>query len=31
MIRRGLFSLTALTATLLAQGIPDWHRAIPGF
>jgi metallo-beta-lactamase class B len=31
MIRRGLFSLGAFAATLLAQGNPDWHRAIPGF
>jgi metallo-beta-lactamase class B len=31
MIRRGLFSLIAFAATLLAQGNPDWHRAIPGF
>jgi len=31
MIRRGLFSLIAFSATLLAQGNPDWHRAIPGF
>ena len=31
MIRRGLFSLLALTATLLAQGNPDWHRAFPAF
>jgi len=31
MIRRGLFSLVALTATLLAQGNPDWHRAFPAF
>jgi metallo-beta-lactamase class B len=31
MTRRGLFSLIAFTATLLAQGNPDWHRAIPGF
>src|ERR1700758_4653811 len=31
MIRRGLFLLAACAATLLAQGNPDWHRAIPGF
>ncbi len=31
MIRRGMFSLIAFAATLLAQGNPDWHRAIPGF
>lgn len=31
MIRRGLFSLFVFAATLLAQGNPDWHRAIPGF
>jgi metallo-beta-lactamase class B len=31
MIRRGLFSILAFTATLLAQGNPDWHRALPGF
>src|SRR4030088_1013737 len=31
MIRRGLFSLLALTATLLAQGNPDWHRSFPAF
>ena len=31
MIRRGLFSLFALTTTLLAQGNPDWHRAFPPF
>src|ERR1700730_7001159 len=31
MIRRGLFSLFALTAMLLAQGNPDWHREFPSF
>src|SRR5258708_27821759 len=31
MIRRGLFALLALTAALLAQGNPDWHRAFPAF
>src|SRR5580692_12893230 len=31
MIRRGLFSLLAFTTALLAQGNPDWHRAIPAF
>jgi len=31
MIKRVLFTLIAFTATLLAQGNPDWHRAIPGF
>src|SRR3984893_6194200 len=31
MIRRGLFSLFALTAMLLAQGNPDWHRPFPAF
>src|SRR6185369_16264723 len=31
MIRRGLFSLAACTAALLAQGSPDWHRALPAF
>jgi metallo-beta-lactamase class B len=31
MIRRGLFSFLAFTATLLAQGNPDWHRAFPAF
>src|ERR1700688_2425312 len=31
MIRRGLFSLLAITATLLAQGNPDWHRSFPAF
>src|SRR2546430_12234419 len=30
-IRRGLFSLAACTAALLAQGNPDWHRAFPAF
>src|SRR5437867_12581483 len=30
-IQRGLFSLAACTAALLAQGNPDWHRALPGF
>ncbi len=31
MIRRGLFSLVALTAALLAQGSLDWHRSFPAF
>ena len=31
MIRRGLFSLAACTAALLAQGDPNWHRAFPAF
>src|ERR1700689_412148 len=31
MIRSGLFSVVAFATTLLAQGNPDWHRAIPGF
>src|SRR2546427_10434090 len=31
MIRRGLFSILTFTATLLAQGNPDWHRAFPAF
>lgn len=31
MIRRGLFSLAACTAALLAQGSPDWHRVLPAF
>jgi metallo-beta-lactamase class B len=31
MIRRGLISLAACTAALLAQGNPDWHRAVPAF
>jgi metallo-beta-lactamase class B len=31
MIKRGLFTLIAFTATLLGQANPDWHRAIPGF
>lgn len=31
MIRRGLFSLLAFAATLLAQANPDWHRAFPAF
>jgi metallo-beta-lactamase class B len=31
MIQRGLFSFLAFTATLLAQGNPDWHRAFPPF
>ena len=30
-IQRGLFSLAACTAALLAQGNPDWHRALPAF
>jgi metallo-beta-lactamase class B len=31
MIRRGLLSLLACAASLLAQGNPDWHRAFPPF
>ena len=31
MIRRGLFLLIAIAATVLAQGNPDWHRAFPAF
>jgi metallo-beta-lactamase class B len=31
MIRRGLFSLVAITAALLAQGSLDWHRSFPAF
>src|SRR6266850_3092544 len=31
MIRRGFFSLLTITATLLAQGSPDWHRTFPAF
>src|SRR6266852_6643933 len=31
MIRRALLSLMAFTATLLAQGNSDWHRAFPPF
>src|SRR2546427_3041824 len=31
MIRRGLFSILTFTATLLAQGNPDWHRPFPAF
>src|SRR6201999_1787184 len=31
MIKRGLLSFVACTASLLAQANPDWHRAIPGF
>jgi metallo-beta-lactamase class B len=31
MIRRTLFSLVAFTASLFAQGNPDWHRAFPAF
>ena len=30
-LRRGLFSLAAFTAALLAQANPDWHRALPAF
>jgi metallo-beta-lactamase class B len=28
---RGFFSLLVFTAALLAQGSPDWHRALPAF
>src|SRR5256714_14171498 len=31
MIRRGLFSLLTITATLLAQGSADWHRTFPAY
>ena len=31
MIRRGLFLLIAIAATVLAQVNPDWHRAFPAF
>ena len=31
MILRFVLSLLAITATLFAQGNPDWHRAVPGF
>lgn len=31
MIQRGILLLVTCTAALLAQGNPDWHRAIPGF
>jgi metallo-beta-lactamase class B len=31
MIRRGLFSLLAMTATLLAQDTSNWHRSFPPF
>jgi metallo-beta-lactamase class B len=30
-MRRGFVSLLVFTATLLAQGNPDWHRAFPAF
>jgi metallo-beta-lactamase class B len=31
MVKPGVLLVAALTATVLAQGNPDWHRAIPGF
>ena len=31
MLKRTCLSLIAFTAALMAQGSPDWHRAIPGF
>src|ERR1700692_467463 len=31
MIRRLVFSMFTLTAVLMAQGNPDWHRAFPAF
>jgi len=31
MIQRGLFSLFACVAALIAQGNPDWHRPFPAF
>jgi metallo-beta-lactamase class B len=31
MIRRTLFCFFVLTAALLAQGNPEWHRAFPAF
>src|SRR6266403_548571 len=31
MILRGVFSFVTLTAALMAQANPDWHRELPAF